>query len=130
MRTFLFCVILMCGTSQLDAQTLVEDPAVTRMMASFVEHNKANTQVRGWRIQIMSTTDRRVMEDAQARFKRIYPEYELLFVHQNPYYHLKTGAFLSQQDARPLLKKLQRVFPAAFVVTDQFEINEVLTYLE
>lgn len=130
MKSFCFYIFLSALSTQLQAQTLVEDPAITRMMNSFVEYNRANTEVRGWRIQIMSTTDRRVMEDTQAKFKRIYPEYELLFEHQNPYYHLKTGAFLTQQDARPLLKKLQRMFPGAFVVTDEFEISEVLNYLE
>ncbi|HLF65067.1 MAG TPA: SPOR domain-containing protein [Saprospiraceae bacterium] len=129
MKSLLAFLLFLLFSLTAHAQSIFEEPAVTRMMASFIEYNRANTQVRGWRIQIISTTDRRVMEDVQSRFKRRYPEFELLFVHQNPYYHLKTGAFLSQQDARPLLKKLQRDFPAAFMVSDEIQITEVLTYL-
>jgi hypothetical protein len=117
-------------TFRLGAQSITEEQAITHMMQSFVEYNKANTHVRGWRIQILSTTDRRVMESTQAKFKRLYPEYELQFVHQNPYYHLRTGAFLTQQDARPMLRKMQRNFAGAFIVTDEFEIHEVLSYLD
>lgn len=120
--------VALCATSE--AQTIHEDDAIAGMMQSFVEYNRANRIVKGWRIQIMSTTDRRVMEETQSKFNRVYPEYDLLFVHQTPYYHLRTGAFLSQGDSRPFLRKLQKTFPAAFVVTDEFEIGEVLEYQE
>lgn len=124
-------VLSLCLCCQLAvAQSVTEDPEVSRMMENFIQYNKANTKVRGWRIQILSTTDRRVMEDTQGRFRRLYPEYQILFVHQNPYYHLRTGAFLTQQDARPMLKKLQKDFPGAFMVSDEFEIVEVLNYQE
>ena len=112
------------------AQSVAEDPAVSNMMANFIQYNKENSEIRGWRIQILSTTDRRMMESTQSKFRNKYPEYVLLFEHQNPYYHLKTGAFVSQPEARPMLKRLQHDFPGAFLVTDNFEISEVLNYLE
>ena len=103
---------------------------ITELMTQFEAHNRANSEVRGWRIQVLSTTDRRMMESTQAEFRRKYPEYELTFAHSDPFYSLRAGAFLSQQDTRPMLKKLQRDFPGAFVVTDRFEIAEVLKYQE
>ena len=130
MKRLFFPFLFVFPAFNLPAQAITEDPAISRMMENFVEYNRANSKVRGWRIQILSTTDRRVMEETQSKFKWRYPEYELLFVHQDPYYHLRTGAFMSQLDARALLKKLQKDFPAAFIVTDEFEIAEVLEYLE
>jgi hypothetical protein len=53
-----------------------------------------------------------------------------MFEHQNPYYHLKTGAFMSQLDCRPMLKTMQRHFPGAFIVADEFEVSEILDYQE
>ena len=114
----------------LSGQLIHEEPAITELMDKFIEHNFRNTEVRGWRIQVLSTTDRRLMESTQSRFKRIYPEYDLVFEHQEPYYLLKTGAFLTQQDARPMRKRLQDKFPGAIIVTDEFEISEVLDYQE
>jgi hypothetical protein len=130
MKSCLIIACMVCSVFVTHAQTLVEDPEITTLMESFTAWSMANTQVRGWRIQILSTTDRRVMEETQSRFQRTYPEYKLIFTHQNPYYHLRTGAFLSQMDSRPLLKKLQRHFPGAFVVADEIEVAETLDYLE
>jgi hypothetical protein len=112
----------------LKAQEIIEEPLVAELMDRFVEYNRANTEVRGWRIQVLSTTDRRMMESTQSTFKRKFPEYKLIFEHQNPFYNLKTGAFLTQQDARPMLRKLQKDFAGSFVVTDRFEVSEVLDY--
>jgi len=123
------CTLVMTFNG-LKAQTIVEEPAIRELMARFEAYNRANTEVRGWRIQVLSTTDRRMMESTQTQFKRKYPEYELIFEHHDPFYNLKTGAFLSQQDTRPMLRKIQRDFPRAFVVTDKFEISEVLEYQE
>lgn len=128
MKTYLILAVLLCCTYRSDAQLITEDPAITALMDRFVEFNFSNPVVRGWRIQILSTTDRRIMESTQSRFKTVYPEYKLQFEHQIPYYHLKTGAFLTQQDARQMLKKLQDNFSGAFIVTDQFEISEVLEF--
>jgi hypothetical protein len=130
MKNSILLFLLLGSVIPVFGQSLVEDPAITQLMESFMTYNKSISEVRGWRVQIMSTTDRRMMEDAQAKFKRRYPEYDVVFEHQNPYYHLKTGAFLTQQDARPLLKKLQRDFPAAFLVSDEFDKLELLKYLE
>jgi hypothetical protein len=112
----------------LKAREIIEEPLVAELMDRFVEYNRANTEVRGWRIQVLSTTDRRMMESTQSTFKRKFPEYKLIFEHQNPFYNLKTGAFLTQQDARPMLRKLQKDFAGSFVVTDRFEVSEVLDY--
>ena len=128
MRMFLISLVSLMITVSLQGQSLHEDPAVTQLMDDFVEYNKTHTEVRGWRIQVLSTTDRRTMESTETKFRRIFPEYQLHFEHQSPFYNLKTGAFLSQQDARPMLRLLQKDFPGAYLVTDKFEIAEVLDY--
>lgn len=115
-------------TCSLSAQQVTEEPAVTRMMENFIAFNKEHQTVRGWRVQILVTTDRRQMEQVRSRFKRLYPGYELHFTHENPYYHLKTGAFLTQQSARPVLQELRKDFPGAFLVAGEIELKEVLLY--
>jgi SPOR domain len=130
MKLYFFCVMATMLSQGLCAQSVHEDPAVTGIMDRFIEYNHTHEETRGWRIQILSTTDRRTMESMEGKFNRLYPRYKLIFEHQNPFYNLKTGAFLSQQDARPMLKKLQADFPGAFLVTDKFEIAEVLDYLD
>lgn len=127
-RNFLILAIVFLGVALSTGQTLQEDPGIARMMSEFVAYNKGHQEIRGWRVQILVTTDRRLMENARAKFRARYPDYELLFTHENPFYHLKTGAFLTQSRARPFLRTLQRHFPSAFIVADEIELSEVLIY--
>ncbi|MDX1477642.1 MAG: SPOR domain-containing protein [Saprospiraceae bacterium] len=125
----LFVVLLLItGAGDLRAQSINEDPLITRMMQDFIRFNRAHQTVRGWRVQVLVTTDRRQMEGTRARFERLYPEYKLTFAHENPFYHLKTGAFQTRERARPFLRALRKDFPSAFLVADEVEVSEILTY--
>lgn len=108
------------------AQEIVETPEISRMMEEFVRFNKEHQTAKGWRIQVLATTERRLMERTRAEFERIYPEYTLDFEHNNPYYLLKTGTYLNRNDALPMLRKLQMNFPGAFLVNEEIELAEVL----
>ena len=110
-------------------QSLTEEPEITRMMDAFVDYNQRNQEVAGYRVEILVTTDRRQMERVRSDFKVIYPDYDLHFTHDNPFYHLTTGAFTSQYAARPFLKMLKEKYPDAFIVSDQIVLEEVFKYL-
>ena len=122
-------LLLMLLPATVKAQSLTEEPAISKMRQAYVDYNLRNQEVRGWRVQVLVTTDRRQMEQVQRDFKRQYPDYELHFSHENPFYHLKTGAFINQQSARPFLSEMQKKFPDAFLVTDEIEMEEVLKFL-
>jgi len=119
---------LLIWAASASAQTIEEDPLITQMVNSYVEFNHTHQQVRGWRVQVLVTTDRRQMERARSRFESLWPEFKLLFSHEIPFYHLKSGAFLNRQSARPFLRKLQKDFPSAFLVADEIDVAEVLIY--
>lgn len=112
------------GTSQ----SIVEEPLVSAMMSSYTAYNKSNTEMRGWRIQLVATTDKRQMEFAKRKFENTYPEYELIFDHEPPFFHLKTGAFLKKQNALPFLEQMKKSYPGAFLVADELEVQELLRY--
>jgi hypothetical protein len=107
---------------------LVEDPHITSLMERWTEYNKDHQEVRGWRIQILASIDRRQMESARRTFENRYPDYPVIFVHNEPYFHLKVGAFLTMQKAQALLKKLQEDYPQAIPVTDLLKVEELLLY--
>ena len=130
MRGYLIWILLMvCVTFvPVSAQDDQEEPAITRLMEQFVAFNKEHQTVIGWRVQILATTDRRQMERVRSTFDNLYPEYTLDFTHENPFYHLKTGAFLTQQDARPFLLKMREHYTSAFLVSEEIEVADVLNY--
>ena len=122
-------ILLIAGLVPAFGQGIQEAPEVARAMSSFVRFNQEHQEVRGWRVQILVTTDRRQMEKVQREFISEFPDYNLHFKHENPFYHLKAGAFTSQAAAWPFLKMMQEKYPDAFLVTDDVELEEVLIYL-
>jgi hypothetical protein len=97
-------------------------------MNRWITYNRDQVETRGWRIQIMASIDRRQMETARRTFERRYPEYPVIFVHNEPYFHLKVGAFLSMQKAQAFLRKMQEEYPQAIPVTDILKVEELLLY--
>ena len=107
-------------------QSVIEPPEVTRMMDEYIRFNKENPKMKGWRIQVLATTERRLMERTKSRFESRYPDFDLDFEHRNPFYLLKTGAFLTRNDALPLLNRIQKDFSSAFLVSEEIEVKAVL----
>ena len=127
-RVLQIVFLVFLGYVTVTGQSIQEDPAVTKMMEGFVEFNKAHQTVRGWRVQILVTTDRRQMETTRKEFEVTYPDYKIYYQHENPFYHLKSGAFLTQASARPFLRLMQETYASAFVVSDEIDLEEVLLY--
>jgi hypothetical protein len=107
---------------------LIESPEITSLMDRWKSYNLEHQELTGYRIQILATVDRRQMETARHKFENLYPEYPIHTTHNDPYYQLKTGAFLNVQKAQAFLKLLQKDYPAAIPVTDEIKVDELLLY--
>ncbi len=116
------------SVSNVGAQSIVEEPQVATLMERFEQHNRLHQKVRGWRVQVFVTTDRRQIETERKRYAELFPDYPVEFSHEDPFYHLKSGAFLNQTAARPFLREIRQEFPGAFVVADEIDVSEVLIY--
>ena len=126
----LLVIVFVIGFAGLDltAQSIVEAPEVTQLMQRFEQHNRLHQKVRGWRVQVFVTTDRRQIENEKEKYAELLPGYPVEFSHEDAFYHLKSGAFLSQNAALPFLREIREEFPGAFVVADEIDVSEVLTY--
>ncbi len=107
---------------------LVESPEITSLMERWKAYNLEHQELTGYRIQILATVDRRQMEAVRQRFENRYPEYPIHTNHNDPYFQLKTGAFLRMQKAQAFLKLLQKDYPEAIPVTDEIKVDELLLY--
>ena len=123
------CLTMAVGLMTAQEFTVKEDPAITKLMNNYVQHNQLHQKVRGWRVQVLVTTDRRQMESTRDKFSEEFPGHILHYKHENPFYHLKTGAFLTQAAARPYLKEIKDVYKSAFIVSDEVDVSEVIEYL-
>jgi hypothetical protein len=129
-RIILLVVVMFSLWKSAGAQTVSvkEDPAITQLMSRWKAYNLEHQEVQGWRVQIIATTDRRQMESAQRKFELLYPDDELVFVHNVPYYQLKAGAFLYNRKAHAFLYKMQADFPGSILVSDLVKTEELLRY--
>jgi hypothetical protein len=107
---------------------IIEQPEVSDLIERWKMYNMGNKEVRGFRVQILATTDRRQMETVQRAFERKYPDYPVHFAHNEPYWYLKTGAFITNQKAQAFMKKMSKEYPASLIVTDMIKGEELLLY--
>jgi len=95
-----------------------EQPLIAQMMDQFVQANKARNTVDGWRIEILATTSRQQMENVMQSFQYQYPNLPIDWVHNNPYFKVRVGAFATKLEATHMLHVLKKDYPGAYRVMD------------
>lgn len=105
-----------------------EQASVTRAFESFVSKNRAEPTIRGWRIQIISTDDRREMENIRGRFAALYPGVPSAWKHVSPYYHIRVGAYRTKNEMMQFLTEIKKEFPAAIPVQDDIQKYDLIPY--
>ncbi len=114
----LLCIISMPLLSQSNINIKTSN-SVNHMMESFVANGKANENIKAWRIQIITTDDRRQMESAMATFTSLYPSVNIDWKHVAPYYQVRVGYYENKNKLMPFLLDLKKTFPSATPVYDQ-----------
>jgi hypothetical protein len=112
------CMLASLAWSQDNIQ-LNYDPSVETLVRRFVEVNQSRDHVAGWRIQILSTTDRMKVESTLQEFRYRFPYIPADWSHDKPYYKLQAGAFAHKLDAIRLLHLIQKDYPGAYLAKDQ-----------
>lgn len=106
--------------------TVNTSPAIDQMMDKFTNTNRAETSIKGWRIQIITTDDRRKMEAARGKFSGLYPDVEVKWNHVAPYYRVKVGAYENKMQLMGFLLELKRDFPGVIPVMDNIRKSELV----
>jgi len=118
--------MFLLSASSIDAQVLIkEEPAVARLMNDFVYTNQQKESIKGWRIQIITTNDRRNSENAKARFQRLYPEINVKWKQEVPFYKVQIGAYETKEELQAFLQEIKVDFPSAIPVVDNVGIDEL-----
>lgn len=129
MKYIISLLLIVSSLLNLSGQaSLKEDHVIGDLMVRWKDNNKSIEEIQGWRVQIIATTDRRQMESTKKKFESKFPEYELHFVHNEPYYQLKAGAFLYNRKAQAFLFKMQEYFPGSILVTEKVKPEELLSF--
>jgi len=128
-KILLVLVVSTCMTGMAAAQvTISEESSITNLMQTYKSENKKKTIVRAWRIQILTTNDRREMELGIKEFQKLYPDMDYKWEHNPPYYQVRTGAYELRDDLEAKLLELKRDFPSAIPVQAEMKKRELLKY--
>lgn len=124
----LFIGILVINLAEIQGQSLrfQEEPAVKQLVDRYIQSNKELKKIDGWRIQFFASTDRRTMEQTLRRMKQSYPDVKFVWTFNEPFYHVKAGAYAQRVDAIPLQYVLKKEFPGAFPVREELDVLELL----
>ena len=134
-KLFLFlCVLSMAfmAGAQMIVDTVSSTVYVTRdsrydlLVKKKAEINKkaadARKPTKGYRIQVLNTTDRNQASAAKARLLGQFPEHKTYLMYQAPYFKLRIGNFVEKAEADDLKRKLTRLFPTGvFVIPSDIE---------
>lgn len=96
----------------------VEEPNVSALYQKYVSQNKGTMYTLGYRLQILSTSDRRRMETTKKRFMSEFPDLVPASAYEAPNYKLRVGAFKTKLETVELRQRLRSAFPSVFPVKD------------
>ena len=102
-----------------------ESAEAARAMRFFKDLHTAQEKVEGVRIQIVATTERRIMEAARRNFLREFPDLELSWEHESPYWKLVAGGYATRREALHDLWKVKKKFSDAILVFDEFKFEDL-----
>lgn len=124
---FLFASLLSMGSLKAQFIQINEDPVIRDLMEKYIEWEKEETEVAGWRIQIINTDDRRKMEKALSDFRHEFPEVEYVHWKQvSPYYKVIIGAYETKLDVLAFLQDIKVYFSSAIPVIEKIDEQELL----
>lgn len=106
--------------------TVSTSPKVNQMMDQFTTTNKSESTIKGWRIQIITTNNRRKMESARSKFSSMYPDIDVKWNHVAPYYRVKVGAYETKMQLMGFLLELKEEFPGVIPVMDDIKKSELI----
>ena len=127
-KLFIFIFLLVSTFSiEVNAQvTVVEEPEISQMMQKFIYKHMNEEFIRGWRIQIITTDNRRKMEAARAKFQNMFPDVPLKWKHESPYYKVQVGAYENKLNLQGFLLDLKNDFSTAIPVMDDVRKSELV----
>ena len=125
----LICAIGILVALQLEAQVVFRESAsVSNIMNRFLAYNIDHSQIPGWKIQIISTTDRREMDEARSRFVSYFPGIPITWKHVAPNYQVKIGSYRTKPELMSQIQKIRRRFPMSSPVIDMIDKKDLIDY--
>lgn len=105
---------------------VVKDSRIDLLAKKKAEINKkaadAKRPTKGYRIQVLNTTDRTQALAAKSKLLAQYPDHKTYLMYTAPYFKIRFGNFVERAEADELKKELAKMFPAGvFIIPSDIE---------
>ncbi len=105
---------------------VVKDSRIDLLAKKKAEINKkaadARRPTKGYRIQVLNTTDRTQALAAKSKLLAQYPDHKTYLMYTAPYFKIRIGNFVERGEADELKKELAKMFPTGvFVIPSDIE---------
>ncbi|MCB0480149.1 MAG: SPOR domain-containing protein [Flavobacteriales bacterium] len=111
-----------------DNYTIVGDKRINDLEKRYAEINKNSPQIKGYRIQLFSSSGASSWDQAnqvQGEFLKIYPDIPSYVIHKKPSFKVRIGDYRTRLDAERFFIELKENFPDAFIVNDMIELPKL-----
>jgi hypothetical protein len=98
--------------------TIKQEPWLQKLLDRHIELNTTIKRVQGWRIQLISNSERNEVMNAKTSFLTLYPNTKTYLTYQQPYFKLRVGDFADKADAYQFMKEINDHFKGIFIVPD------------
>lgn len=98
--------------------SLYASPSLLPLLEKAEMATSAQT-IPGYRIQVLSTPEKVIVDSARFFLIETYPELPVYISYEVPTYRVRVGDFLSKAEASSWLEILRRHFREAFIMPDQ-----------
>jgi hypothetical protein len=134
-KTFVICLLIgfaFVANAQMVVDTVgsnvyvMKDSRFDLLVKKKAEINKKSADAKkpnkGYRIQVLNTTDRNQALATKSKLLTLYPEQKTYLMYQAPYFKIRIGNFVEKGEADELKKELARMFPTGvFVIPSDIE---------
>lgn len=117
--------LLTSGSMLGQSLTFSEDENLVRAINKYKELNFGQEKISVWKVQVMVTSDRRLMETNLKKLSNEYKDIKFSWDFRVPYYYLKCGIYANKTDALGLVYEMKtKNYASAVAVNEQVEAEE------
>ena len=134
-----FLAIVVPGVTQVNDTTvtavlgeviILKDPRIDILGKKMAEYNEALAKnirsAKGYRLMLLSTSDRNQAMNLRSRLLQQYPDHKVYMTFQSPYIKLKFGNFVEKEEAERFRKHLmnQYIVPGnIYIIPEMIEVK-------
>jgi hypothetical protein len=123
----LFSIISLSLVAQNGDVEIIKDARIDALVKKqgMVIPPATSPQISGYRVQLFFDSDRKLVDEARAKFIASFPKIDSYVLYNAPNYTLKVGDFRSELEAERVKDALFKDFPTSFIVKEMVNLPRI-----